>query len=216
MAYSVNLNAILHSNTVAYPWNLLLSRRNLAYSANETHSPQTCKILHRVSYDRSLWVVLYNVLAQDRRCPLPGNGGEEILAGLTQTEVESLVVGLYATEKQWLFSRAPPKLLELAAGARPLISSSETWGILAMDVLLDRWLVVMYQDDILEIWDLFPGVKRSTAGIAEAWNCHTSPMPICKIRHVVQGIGPCTAFANCVEQNGPSLVLAVARCASVN
>ncbi|EKM50536.1 uncharacterized protein PHACADRAFT_263872 [Phanerochaete carnosa HHB-10118-sp] len=154
-------------------------------------------------------------MSHETRYVLPGPAAADLFAPLTRAEVESLVLSVSLTERRWKLPRKPPKLLE----ASEVVCSAEEpmhtgMSILNMNILADRWLVVLYQGDAVEIWDLCPNSGSSASGVTRAWNGpgpEDTPCAPCAIRHTVQGLGPCCMSAVVLSEDGRDIILAVGR-----
>lgn len=135
---------------------------------------------------------------------------------LKASDVESLVLSVYLTDVRWKDpGKASPRPLE-ATDHPSKATQFSTHNILAMDVLLDRWLVVVHQleESVVEMWDLSPGsYPPSGHGVGMIWSPYEAPFPQCKIRCIVQNIGPCDSSCVCLDADGSGILVAVTRCA---
>lgn len=158
---------------------------------------------------------MYLGLSCQARYALPGPPATEIFAPLTRAEVESYVLSAYLTDRRWMLPRKPPNLLEVSGTTRSAESSMHSgFSILNMDVISDRWLVVLYQGDIVELWDLCPRSGNNTVGIAKAWKGPASTeesRAVCKTRYTIQGLGPCSMSAVAISEDRRSILLAAGR-----
>ncbi|GJE99295.1 F-box protein [Phanerochaete sordida] len=174
---------------------------------------KTCKALCAITQDRALWIDLYSGMTNEARYALPDRDAADLFAPLTRAEVESFILSAYLTERRWTLPRKPPQLLE-SPGAVQSVEESMHAGtsILTMSVLADRWLVVLYPGDVVEIWDICPSSGHDSSGIAKAWNGpHTegAPTAACRTRYDVQGLGPCSMSAVVLDEDGRSIIMAV-------
>lgn len=168
-----------------------------------------------ITQDRVLWINVYLGMSHETRYALPDLAAASLFAPLTRAEVESLVLSVCLTERRWKLPRKPPKLLEasevVCSTAEPMHAGL---SILNMNILADRWLVVLYQGDVVEIWDLCPNSGGSASGVTRAWNGlgpEEDPRTPCNIRYTVQGLGPCCMSAVVLSENGRGIILAVGR-----
>ena len=153
--------------------------------------------------------------AHQTRHVLPNTPADELLGPLSRQEVESLVLSVHLTERRWALLRDAPTLLE-TLGSVPSTEESMRAGtsILSMSILADRWLVALFQGDVLEIWDLCPNSEDSNAGITKGWHSGEPNGPRhaeCKIVHAVQVNGPCSMSAIALGEDGRSIIIAVGR-----
>ncbi|KAH9933402.1 uncharacterized protein B0H18DRAFT_644146 [Fomitopsis serialis] len=142
---------------------------------------KTCMDICRLSQDRSVWLRM--LLSQRSQVPIPSPyDGDPTNATLTlgSDVLERLVLSIYYTERSWLLPRAPPIALgfpDQSVTARFSEQSGNT--ALFMEVLADRWLLAIYNEGLLYIWDLFvngntPISTYRRAGLAPETNCRFS------------------------------------------
>lgn len=145
---------------------------------------------------------------------MPDRGKPDTIQGLSTVDVESLVLSVHLTDRRFTKTRPPPRTLDFIALSQSfdsIYSAQTSWTILNMNVLADRWLVVVYQGGVLEIWDLCPESGMNRAGITTAWWPFASLDPICKVRYRIQDFDNCTSSAAAYAGDDGSIIVAVAR-----
>lgn len=85
-------------------------------------------------------------------------------------ELEQQVTLAYKTQEFWLLPRAP----FLSNGSQPLQprNGQKLKDILSIDILLDRWLLCVYAEGIIYLWDLVPSENDTDPS-------HTTPRKLC-------------------------------------
>lgn len=154
-------------------------------------------------------MALYAEMCRSHRYPLPTSVPSPI-------DIESLVLRAYITDQRWQLPRMPPRSIDISLSSETLdnLPSSpedsaphETMeGVLDMTVLSDRWLVVVRQSGVAEVWDLYPVSGKEGTGITRSWNKDSGCKPLRKARFNVQE--PSTSIA-CMDQTNAAIILSV-------
>lgn len=131
---------------------------------------------------------------------------------LSTSSLEASVRSVHAAAEAWLRPRSPLKLEKEVVGSHwPLVSIIRHLPIRDMRILLDRWVVVVYQEGSYELWDLFPHDDGS-AELGLPQNGAWSRRYYTPVRRVVGDIrGPCSSSAACVDPEGGSILIAMAK-----
>jgi hypothetical protein len=120
--------------------------------------------------DNSLWIGL--LLSRIHNHPLPLQWRADLDAILLADDVESIAAATSAISRRWTQSREGP--------ARRLKPSRMAETILLLDVFYDRWLVCVYVEGVITVWDLGPPYARSCdtafCGVVQvpedfSWSC---------------------------------------------
>lgn len=135
---------------------------------------------------------------------------------ITSTELQSLVLSVDRTEKRWSSVKplAVPQALRIPEISSNSVSqlSNNIGMLLSLDILLDRWLVAVYQEAVVTLWDLHPSWD-SDNGLGFQWHDTYSKRssPRCKVRHDLHGIGLCTSSTLAMTKERDAILLAVSR-----
>ena len=80
-----------------------------------------------------------------------------------------------------------------------------------MDVVSDRWLVVVYQGDAIDIWDLCPTSQDGKTRITKSWRSDFHSEAVCKIRYVTGTPSRQGVSATAMNDDGTAIVVALSR-----
>ncbi|KDQ50750.1 hypothetical protein JAAARDRAFT_41839 [Jaapia argillacea MUCL 33604] len=128
----------------------------------------TCKALAEATFDRSIWLGLIH--HQQNYLPFPpGARSSDPLTQLTSAELEKLVISASLVERSWLLPRETS-----ARRFTPKLGQH----ILAFELFLDRFLLCVYSEGVVAVWDLddTSGVEDSP-GLCRACIRLTGPRP---------------------------------------
>lgn len=118
--------------------------------------PQTCAYICDITRDKALWLSLLRV--QSRRLPLHIPKSNRTLSDLQPTEIERLVLSAHHIDRTWLLPRqgliSPYLSSKSSLGSCSDNVSGDFRSISSMDIFFDRWLVCIYCEGIVELWDL--------------------------------------------------------------
>ncbi|KAI0331663.1 hypothetical protein GY45DRAFT_599432 [Cubamyces sp. BRFM 1775] len=117
---------------------------------------ETCQRLRDLTQDRSVWLLMLSQEAQ--RLPLPRQLEDRTMwADLSSVQLMSIVRRLRDVGRTWL----SPRMHYFVPGHRqscaldPIFDSeSGARSIYSIEILLDRWLLCIYHEKLVEIWDL--------------------------------------------------------------
>ncbi len=176
---------------------------------------QSCRRASGLAKDRALWIAFYHRQTYELPTPYPlGHFSCNGLESDTRTsDIETLVLTVNRTENTWLLPRSKPRSLSRIPTYNfdyPLMSSRiDPGAILSIDVLLNRWLLAVYQEGQVELWDLAPQTLPCGYDIGFHWD-HGSSTPVKReLRYQIQGPASCTASVASVADG--SITLAVTR-----
>lgn len=131
-------------------------------SGNDTvrHRPtmtlQTCKTLNLATRARSLWLGLLR--HQQTHLPLPiGARSTDDTQALTQNQLEHIVRSSHITSMRWLDTRP-----EHPFRPRP---SRLGESIILFEIFLERYLVCIYAEGVISVWDLGSPFNRDTRAL---------------------------------------------------
>ena len=85
--------------------------------------------------------------------------------------------------------------------------------LLALDILEGRWLVAVYQEAVVALWDLHPSVDVENLGLGFKWHNHQAGEHAARCRTIceLQGIGLCTSSTLSMTRDKDAIFLAVSR-----
>ncbi|KAH8104035.1 hypothetical protein BXZ70DRAFT_924101 [Cristinia sonorae] len=138
----------------------------------------TCIYLFEITKERSIWLSLLR--AQEATSPLPAFARKlaDSDSSLDLASIEEMVQSVFRTQRDWLQPRQTP-LHELHRLVVPEYwnhehhdMNSKTQNICGLEVFLDRWLIVIYSNNV-QLWDLFPGTPKDPHGPGSAWLKHS-------------------------------------------
>ncbi|OSX64117.1 hypothetical protein POSPLADRAFT_1069597 [Postia placenta MAD-698-R-SB12] len=162
---------------------------------------QTCIRANHLTRDRLLWLDLLHTT--NGQLPLPSAVARDPNAtarDLSSTEIERLVLSYHCVERTWLRRRVSSVTLEpRPKGSVDLEFDSHTDGsrtILALDVFLDRFLLCVYHERLIEVWDLLPNNVLHTLG--KSANATESRPLLCASKPVL-GTGLFTSCCACLD-----------------
>ncbi|KII87227.1 hypothetical protein PLICRDRAFT_248449 [Plicaturopsis crispa FD-325 SS-3] len=111
---------------------------------------KACILFLDITRDRTIWLSLLH--RQKSHIPFePGVRDPDVLCTYTASQLEDIVAYGHSTQQKWQLPRqgAPSRLYPKAGNA-----------ILAMQVLCDRWLLIVYCEGLIYLWDLGrPGAR---------------------------------------------------------
>jgi len=129
---------------------------------------------------------------------------------MSSADIERLVLSTYRIEKAWLHPRNPPATL--TPRPRPSLDYADINSdlghartILALDVFSDRWLLCVYYEQLLEVWDLLP---NGAAPLDGSQQDEAAP-PVCYLSKRLPGSGLCTSSCACLEEDGSAIIVAI-------
>lgn len=150
---------------------------------------QTCIKLCEITHDHALWMDFLSV--QQRRLPLPPHlRRPPSSVDLPSTVLESAVTSTYRVAQSWMLPRQthPIKLV-------PKLGDS----LLGLQVFLDRWLLSIYSDGLVHLWDIGDKGRHTNLGGEAGALCGTLYLQSNKW----------TSFFASLDAQGTSVVLAM-------
>lgn len=122
--------------------------------------------------------------------------------------VEAWCTYVQQTKKQWLNSRSGswPLNIEEALDPGSGLQDKFPLTILSIDVFKDRWLLVVYREALLELWDLYPQLASELR--ADALNSHPSEA-VCRVRVQNPRLAEGTSCAATLTADESTLVVGV-------
>ncbi|KZT70804.1 hypothetical protein DAEQUDRAFT_810395 [Daedalea quercina L-15889] len=118
---------------------------------------ETCMRIEQLSKDRSVWLRM--LLTQRSRVPIPPPYNGDITnatRALSCSALSRLVLSIYYIEGSWLLPRPLPiPLGPPEQSAAPDVSEQGGNTAIFMDVVADHWLVAVYNEGSIHIWDLY-------------------------------------------------------------
>ncbi|KAI0369106.1 hypothetical protein BV20DRAFT_410908 [Pilatotrama ljubarskyi] len=117
---------------------------------------KTCRRLRNPTQDRSVW--LHILRRQGHRLPLPRHiADSSTWTHIPSTHLEAIVQRLHTVECTWL----SPRTHYFAPGHRqscaldPIFDNDDgARSIYSLEIFLERWLLCIYHEKLVEIWDL--------------------------------------------------------------
>ena len=103
-----------------------------------------------------MWLQILH--SQSRYLPLPSHLGEpSTWTSLSTSEIESTVRRLHTVNRTWLLPRSAffvPEHVESCALDSASGNDDGSRTIYSIDIFLDRWLLCIYHEKLVELWDL--------------------------------------------------------------
>ena len=153
---------------------------------------------------------------QSRLYPLPPlQGSTASTLQANPKDIESLATSVHTIASTWLRNRPDAQSLQFNPLAdlppsAPLVGLDHR-SLQDMHMLLDRWLVVVFQEGCYEVWDLYPSSNDSgSTGLPPrgTWApAGTRERPLCILRDKVHG-----AFISsvaCIDPQDDGIILAL-------
>ncbi|PPQ85243.1 hypothetical protein CVT25_010016 [Psilocybe cyanescens] len=165
---------------------------------------QTCRTLHKLTHERVVW--LSKLQEQETHLPLPPeilHNREEDghLFTYSVAAIESTVIKAQHTAEAWTRARVrTPKKLKKGSDGSTLIG---------LKLLLDRWLVAVYYEGVVHIYDTQPQASFTTG------SRHTNPTNLdshdaAVLRaSLVLETNSYTSFSVAIDSTGHRLILAL-------
>jgi len=158
-------------------------------------STQTCTVLHRATYERGLWRRILNEQADSLPLPLhillPLHG-DALLNNYSTLVIESTVKNMRRIADAWPRRRQGP-LRRL-----PRERSGKT--LLGLELFVDRWLLVIYGEGAVYLYDLQP-----LSGNGNEHNREPELRTFC----LLQASRQWTSYCAVVDHKGKELVVAL-------
>ena len=129
---------------------------------------------------------------------------------ITVAQLESLTLSVHQSAVHWLMPRGIPRRLYTGDD----ILYGEYRGVLlSMDVIADRWCLVIYQDATIVLWDIHPETDATDWDLGFKWSgvCSASSSPRCLRKQELKGIGLCISSAVCLNDTRDGLLFAVSK-----
>ena len=131
---------------------VLLEHDTTAYAG----TTQSCTRLSALSHDRQQWL---QILREQRCClPLPSHlNHPPSWISLSSSDTEALVRHLHIVNRTWLLPRSQYFVPGHRKGCLLDPAREDNDGartIYSINVFLDRWLLCIYHEKMVEIWDL--------------------------------------------------------------
>ncbi|EPQ56745.1 hypothetical protein GLOTRDRAFT_121088 [Gloeophyllum trabeum ATCC 11539] len=151
---------------------------------------KTCTILCDLTREKSVWFDI--IRRQQQYLPMPpGARAQDSLAEYTSSELESIATKAYHIERTWKRPRQTP-----------LKRFTPHFGsfILALELYRDRWLLCVYSEGVVALWDL---EKRPEAEMESSASCRAC------IR--LRGNRPWTSSVSCLDADDSGIIVATTR-----
>ncbi|KAI0695340.1 hypothetical protein C8T65DRAFT_665439 [Cerioporus squamosus] len=122
---------------------------------------KTCKRLNSLTRDHHAWLVMLHT--QESYAPLPPHLRDpHCWTHLSSSELETVVRRLHEIHRTWLLRRSTYFLPshDESCMLDPLFSNDDgARTIYSVEIFLDRWLLCIYHEKLVEIWDLDSAVR---------------------------------------------------------
>ncbi|RDX48130.1 hypothetical protein OH76DRAFT_676854 [Lentinus brumalis] len=122
---------------------------------------KTCQRLNALTRDHHAWLVMLH--AQKRYAPLPPHLQDpSYWTHLSSGELETVVCRLHEIHLTWLIRRSTYFLPghDESCVLDPLFSNDDSARtIYSVEIFLDRWLLCIFHEKLVEIWDLDSAVR---------------------------------------------------------
>ncbi|OBZ73604.1 hypothetical protein A0H81_05973 [Grifola frondosa] len=146
---------------------------------------QTCSAIYHWSQDKSLWLSLARYQSDHMPFP-PYLIHSADLALLSLVELEQLVTSTSYIDRTWLLPRKAPSSLrpEVKSGVDNTYEddNDSTKTFLSLQIFFSRWLLCVYKERVVELWDLQHNGQTFDLRRADAVDCPA----VCRISRTVQ------------------------------
>lgn len=172
----------------------------------------TCRKLHSLTQDQLLWLRLLQGLADTE--PLPPLATQILKsgAGPDGIHVEELCRFVHHTEKTWIETRSKPWSLTVRENSDPrsttpqALNDNSALTLMSLNVFKDRWLLIVYREALMELWDLYP--ELSSKANVSALNCPRYDA-ICRARTQHHNLAYGTSCAAVLTDDDNALLVGV-------
>ncbi|KAJ6580857.1 hypothetical protein B0H19DRAFT_1060565 [Mycena capillaripes] len=110
---------------------------------------RTCRGISVLTYDKTVWLTFLERLRSRGDVPLPPSAGDSAI-DLSSSTLESIVVSALRAADSW----------ELPRKLKPVLKPSHGQSILGLNIFLDTWLLIVYVDGLVYLWDIRESAPR--------------------------------------------------------
>ena len=127
------------------------------------------------------------------------------------SQLESLVLSVDYANRKWHAPRGKPHLLNTIPSPMPFSDIGDYGTILSIDIASSRWLVVVYQESMLALWDLHSSTGDDHPQVGFNWPATETNAPTRIFKGMLDGMGLCASSVVCMDSDGDSILLAASR-----
>ncbi|KAI0077755.1 hypothetical protein K474DRAFT_1050288 [Panus rudis PR-1116 ss-1] len=182
----------------------------------------TCRTLYHLAQEKTLWISYFQRLHNARMIPdflvYPfASSGAPLSVELSKWPLRSIqhvVTSIVRIDRSWLNARYRSHALISRINSDPrqlanasLLEDSSPTTILSIEVFLDRWLLAVYRESLVELWDLLPSTSRDKQE-GPLLN-RSSADARCRVRARSHELFNATSCAAALESNGEAILLAI-------
>ncbi|OCH96346.1 hypothetical protein OBBRIDRAFT_234685 [Obba rivulosa] len=128
---------------------------------------------------------------------------------LPSVEIEQVVKAANYIDQMWLLPRTSPRILGRPSSPGTKIQNGAEPGdvktILAMDIFSDRWLLCVYHERLVQLWDLHSQHQYPFFGITQ----DRPTFATCFINRRIEGSGLFTSSIACLDDGSDTLILVI-------
>lgn len=165
--------------------------------------------LSLLSHDRSLWLAVLHRQQHEQNLPLPSFTYHPLaLVKISTSELEAITASAYQVDRSWL----SPRDSGIDQAARSLRPKPAQY-LLSLDLFLDRWLLCVYGEGVVSLWDLQPDGRNLQNAQSKIDQQNSVPGRL-RLTFVRRGWRGERGWASCVSalhEDRQSLVLACAK-----
>lgn len=128
------------------------------------------------------------------------------------------MLSVHRTHAYWLRQRTSQGLLSLRlyhpqAAKEWDLSENRSRMLLTLDVYLDRWVVAVYHEAMIEVWDLFSGLGDWTVHVGTRWDARASHSQrfVCQVRKWLPSLGNVTSSAGVYDERKKAILICLTR-----
>ncbi|KAJ7663899.1 hypothetical protein DFH06DRAFT_335805 [Mycena polygramma] len=105
---------------------------------------QTCHHLSQLTREKIVWLTFLERLWNLGDIPLPSSAASDSAIDLSSSTLESIVLSAIRASDSWLLPRK----------IKPILNPAHGQSILGLNIFLDTWLLIVYADGLIYLWDI--------------------------------------------------------------
>lgn len=137
---------------------------------------------------------------------------------LSLSDLEALVQSVQRTKLLWPTQRTSQGSLSLKLSHPEAVvewdlPQDRSRNLLALEVFLDRWVLLVYHEAMVELWDLFSDLGESTIHIGARWDTRASHSQLssCRERRHLYFMGNITSYSGVFDESRSALQVCLTR-----
>ncbi|EMD39177.1 hypothetical protein CERSUDRAFT_93221 [Gelatoporia subvermispora B] len=128
---------------------------------------------------------------------------------MTSFQIEELVKAVHRIDQTWLLPREPLKILGRPSspytGPQDRADPGDVKTILAMDMFSDRWLLCVFHERLVQLWDLHAGQQCPLFATLQGLDTSAT----CLISRKIEGSGLFTSSVACLDESNSTIILVI-------